>query len=436
MALFDLVESENIRARAIAGAVDAGDIELAKQLSSDQSPLAVINELLRLSNLPIVIDVDENGQILATKSDSMPYEISQLSDGERNAILIASDVLTAKSGTLLLIDEPERHLHRSIISPLLTLLFATRPDCAFVISTHELMLPLDNPNSKTLMLRSCTVDGRSVRAWDADFAPTDEEIGEDLKKEILGARRRMLFVEGVDGSLDMALYSAVFPNVSVLPKASSREVKSAVSAIRNTDNLHWLHAFGIIDNDGRSHEEVQSLKERGVYALDLFSVESVYYHPKVQQAVAERHADVTGENPLEQVAEAKTKAIEEIRPHAQRLSERRAERLLREELFKHIPGKSEVAAGEPLTINLDTAGVVSAERAKLDNAIAANDLTFIIGRYPVRETGALRVLATKLGFKDQAQYESAVRRLLMDNKEALSLVRSFFGTLAADVEAD
>jgi hypothetical protein len=136
------------------------------------------------------------------------------------------------------------------------------------------------------------------------------------------------------------------------------------------------------------------------------------------------------------VAEAKAKAIEEIRPHAQRLSERRAERLLREELFKHIPGKSEVAAGEPLTINLDTAGVVSAERAKLDNAIAANDLTFIIGRYPVRETGALRVLATKLGFKDQAQYESAVRRLLMDNKEALSLVRSFFGTLAADVEAD
>jgi hypothetical protein len=231
----------------------------------------VINDLLRLSNLPIVIDVDENGQILATKSDSMPYEFSQLSDGERNAILIASDVLTAKSGTLLLIDEPERHLHRSIISPLLTLLFATRPDCAFVISTHELMLPLDNPNSKTLMLRSCTVDGRSVRAWDADFAPTDEEIGEDLKKEILGARRNMLFVEGVEGSLDNALYSVVFSDVSVLFKGTSRDVINAVSAIRNTDNLHWLHAFGIVDNDGRSHEEIQSLKERGVYALDLFS---------------------------------------------------------------------------------------------------------------------------------------------------------------------
>jgi ABC-type molybdenum transport system ATPase subunit/photorepair protein PhrA len=436
IALFDLIESENIRARGITRAVDRGDIDLAKQLSADQSPLAVINELLRLSNLPIVISVNENGQLLASKSDSKAYEISELSDGERNAVLIASNVLTAKPGTLLLIDEPERHLHRSIISPLLTQVFAKRPDCAFAISTHEVMLPLDNPNSKTLMLRSCDVDGRSVSAWDADFAPIDAEIDEDLKKDILGARRKMLFVEGVEGSLDKPLYSVVFPNVSVLFKGICRNVVNAVSAIRNTDNLHWLHAFGIVDNDGRSHDEIQSLKARGVYALELFSVESVYYHPEVQRAATERHAEVTGEDALERVAEAKAKAMEAIRPHAQRLSERRAERLLREEVFKHIPGKAEVAALEPITIDLDIPGVVAAERAKLDKATEANELIFIIGRYPVRETGALRVIATELGFKDQAQYESTVRRLLMDDKEALDLVRSFFGTLAADIGAE
>ena len=60
------------------------------------------------------------------------------------------------------------------------------------------------------------------------------EIDEDLKRDILGARRKMLFVEGVEGSLDMPLYSIVFPNVSVIPKGSTREVESVVSAIRNT----------------------------------------------------------------------------------------------------------------------------------------------------------------------------------------------------------
>ena len=84
---------------------------------------------------------------MASKSGSKPYSIAQLSDGERNALLIATNVLTVKDGTLVLIDEPERHLHRSIISPLLTHLFAQRPECAFIVSTHDVMLPLDNPAS-------------------------------------------------------------------------------------------------------------------------------------------------------------------------------------------------------------------------------------------------------------------------------------------------
>ena len=43
------------------------------------------------------------------------YGAAELSDGERNALLISAEILTAKDGTLLIIDEPERHLHRSII---------------------------------------------------------------------------------------------------------------------------------------------------------------------------------------------------------------------------------------------------------------------------------------------------------------------------------
>ena len=54
----------------------------------------------------------------------------------------------------------------------------------------------------------------------------------------------------------------------------------------------------------------------------------------------------------------------------------------------------------------------------------------------LRETGALGVLATKLGFKDRTQYESAVRRLLMDDEGALKLVRSLFGTLTAGIGVD
>src|SRR5216684_5414745 len=55
ISIYDLVDSENVRARGIAGAVDAEDIDLAKKLSKVDAPIKIINELLRLSNIPIVI---------------------------------------------------------------------------------------------------------------------------------------------------------------------------------------------------------------------------------------------------------------------------------------------------------------------------------------------------------------------------------------------
>src|SRR6185295_8666736 len=118
-----------------------------------------------------------------------------------------ADILTAKSGTLILIDEPERHLHRSIISPLLKLLFDRRNDCVFIVSTHELMLPLDTPKSFTLLVRSCEYQDQNVRAWTADLLAPGAAIDDDLKGDILGSRRKMLFVEGTAQSLDSPLYS-------------------------------------------------------------------------------------------------------------------------------------------------------------------------------------------------------------------------------------
>jgi ABC-type glutathione transport system ATPase component len=101
IAIYDLIDAENVRARSIAGAVDGDNIDLAKTLSRQDAPIKVINELLRLSNIPIEISVLESDQVLASKCGCAPYSIAELSDGERNALLIAATVLTVKNGTLL-----------------------------------------------------------------------------------------------------------------------------------------------------------------------------------------------------------------------------------------------------------------------------------------------------------------------------------------------
>lgn len=432
IAIYDLIDAENIRARSIAGAVDKSDIDLAKTLSKKDAPIKIINDLLRLSNIPIEVSVKANEQVLASKSGSAPYSVAELSDGERNALLIAASVLTAAPGALLIIDEPERHLHRSIISPLLTLLFAKRSDCAFVVSTHEIMLPLDNPGARTMLVRGCTYSGTTVTSWDADVVPAESSIDEEIRKEILGARRTMLFVEGDERSLDKPLYSLVFPNVTVIAKKSCRDVDHAVSGIRGATEFVWLRAFGVVDNDRRTGEDILRLKEKGVYALSVYSVESIYYHPNIQRKLAARHAAVTGEDPNTLVEAARTAALAAVASHIGRLSERAVEKTLRDELDKHWPKQAEISAGNPICIEIDVAATVNEEVSIFNRAIAEEDIEKIIFRYPVRETPMLTEIARKLGFQNREQYESAVRRLLMDDTASLEFVRSLFGTLASD----
>jgi ABC-type Mn2+/Zn2+ transport system ATPase subunit len=434
IAIYDLIDAENVRARAIASAVDADNIALAQALSKRDAPIKIINELLRLSNIPIEISVHANEQVVASKSGGATYSIAELSDGERNALLIAANVLTAKNGTLILVDEPERHLHRSIISPLLTLLMGRRRDCAFIISTHEVMLPLDNPNARTLLIRGCNYAGSTVASWDADLVASKTEIAEDLKRDIFGSRRKLLFVEGAEQSLDKPLYSLVFPNVTVIAKSGCRDVEYAVSGIRDAADLHWVRAFGLVDNDRRTPEDIERLKGKGVYALPVFSIESIYYHPEVQSRVVKRHAAVTGGDASARLADAKSAAISAIASHAQRLSER-TEKAIREQLLRKLPGKPEIAAAAPISITIDVAAVVAAERSRLQSAVTAGDLSFLVAQYPIRETPALTGIAEKLGFQDREQYEAAVRKLLMDEPEALEFVKSLFGTLPNDIAA-
>ena len=143
MTIYEFIDAENIRARRIAGLVDGGDLDAAADAAKKEAPITVINELLRHSNIPITISIHENERVMASRGEGSAYSAAELSDGERNALLIAGSVLTAPPGTLLIIDEPERHLHRSIISPLLSQLFEKRSDCGFVISTHDHDLPLE-----------------------------------------------------------------------------------------------------------------------------------------------------------------------------------------------------------------------------------------------------------------------------------------------------
>ena len=428
MTIYEIIDSENVRARAIAACFDRNDVEAAREAARREAPIAVINDLLKQSNIPISISIHKNERLMASKHGGPQYSAAELSDGERNALLIAGSVLTAPSGTLLIIDEPERHLHRSIISPLLNQLFTHRSDCAFVISTHDHGLPLMMSGSRLLLLRSCKFAGQSVRNWEADELPQGEPVDEHLRRDLVGARRDILFVEGTENSLDRPLYSLIFPMVSVIPKGSRRNVELAVAGLRAGESLHWLRAFGIVDGDGEP-QEGHAGKTADVYTLPLYSVESIYYHPWIVKRIARKQAEVTGEDSSELTTKALSAAVSAVGGETERLSRNASKKLIRRKVFDQMPDDDELLRGQPLMLTNDAAGILAERKQELDDAVERGDWEALVRKCSVRESGALNAVSNALGFLTRGDYEKAVRHLLTHDEESLGFLKGLFGDL-------
>lgn len=430
ISIFDLINSENIRARHISRAVDIDDITLAKKLSNIQAPLQAINELLALSNIPIVITLEKDEQLFASKNGSLPYSIAELSDGERNALLICADVLTTEPNHLIVLDEPERHLHRSIISPLLSSLFQKRKDCVFVISTHDVYLPIDHNEASVLLLRSCHWNGKNIENWDADLISETDEIPNEVKREILGSKRNILFVEGENESLDKQIYQLIFPTATVLPQGSCSQVEKSVEGIKGTESLHWINAYGLIDADDRTSDQIKALLEKGIVALECYSVESLYYNLEIVKRISKRYSEISGINEKTLFEQSISGIIKNIQPHKERLCSRLCEKQVRNQIMKNLPKHKDIAQRGQFKLELNLKDIIEKEEALFDELIAENNLNGLINRYPIRETPVLNGIADGLGLNTDT-YESAVRKLIIDDMETRNFYRGLLTNLTS-----
>ena len=424
--IFDLIDSENVEARKIAEAARSGEMEAVKDLAAMQSPISKMNDILQISNLDFRIKVDKGSKLIAQREGCPDFSIAELSDGERNAILMVANVLTAPEDTLILLDEPERHLHRSIVSPLLSTLLSYRDDCAFVISTHDVSLPLDQKKASSLLLRSYV---HNPQHWVADYIDAVEEMDELTASAILGSRRNILFIEGAPSSLDAQLYHILFPSVSVRPVGSCVEVERIVRGLRASEKAHWVLALGIIDKDNRSDEECEYLKSQGIVALDQYSVESIYYHPIVIEGILNRVSKVT-EIDVTQVFETlTTSVIDAIAPHRDRLAARLVERRVKDKILYSSPTWKEILAGD-IEVTISTNEVLKEEKALIGKLLEERNITGLVARYPIRETPAMECVARELGFLSQEKYEQAVRKMLCDSVEDRTKVISIVNPIS------
>lgn len=429
LVIAELIDAENEIGRKVRDALATGNAELATKLAKSASPLQQINELLAGAGVPISLSIGPNSSIDASKRGGPAFSISSLSDGERSAFFISGTVLTCKAGSLVIIDEPERHLHASIVVPLLVQLFALRPDCAFVVSTHELALPLAYSSSSTVVIRDSVVESGTVAKWDLNILPSGAEIDDDTKFSILGSKRKILFIEGTNASLDQPLYEMLFPDVSIAPRRSCGEVERTVDDVNSASEIGWVRAFGIVDQDQIVEGRRNELKAKGVYPLKVYSVESLYFHPTILRQIAEKQSAING-SVVDSVIEAAWDSLfSSVLEHKARLVARMAEGLIKDRISLAMPDWKLISSGTVIAINIDVATVLANGIARIDALLAARDAEGILRSFPVRETPALGAIASALDFKSVASYYAAVRKLVREDVSAKDTLLGFFDGL-------
>lgn len=136
------------------------------------------------------------------------YSASEMSDGERVIFYLIAQALLAKPNTLLIFDEPELHINRSILAKLWDEIEASRPDCCFLYITHDIEFASSRRAATKFALREFKKVPNTC--WDIELVPEGGQLPEDIVTTIVGSRRPVLFVEGDGGSLDSALYRRVY----------------------------------------------------------------------------------------------------------------------------------------------------------------------------------------------------------------------------------
>lgn len=215
-------------------------------------------------------------------SESKEYVGKKMSDGERVALYLIGQVLCIDDNMTIIIDEPELHLHRSIMNKLWSELERERPKCFFVYITHDTMFAATHKNADKIWVRSFDGSNR----WEIEPL-TSSELPEELLLRILGNRRKVLFVEGNENSYDVQLYSKYYTEYHVIPCGSCEQVISNTKALRKINEFHQLDCYGIVDRDFRSEKEIESLKKDYIYTIDVAEIENLFITEEILEIVSD-----------------------------------------------------------------------------------------------------------------------------------------------------
>jgi len=365
----------------------------------------------------------EDGKVMARKEEQAEYHGKEMSDGERVTLYLIGQCLCVPDNSIVIIDEPEIHLHRSLMARLWNKIEEVCPNKLLVFITHDLDFASSRKEAKKLWIKS--YNGEKF-IWDE--VPVVEDMPENLIIEIVGNRKNIIFTEGEKTSYDIILYQAIFPEFHIVPRGGCEKVIESTKATRGIPSLHHLKAYGIIDSDYRTDAEIKALKEAGIITVNIAEVENLFcIEPLLRIVAANQHldADKTVKNVTDFIIDCLKKELDVQITN-------RAEREIQFKLNAYTKlDHSEKGLTDGLNkilATIDIAKIYSDSRHLYEQAIKENSLEKALRLYNRKNLHSR--ISGKFGLKD-GEYIQIILRLLKNDKkkEIIDAIKKFTPTI-------
>ncbi|MDO5605226.1 MAG: AAA family ATPase [Paracoccus sp. (in: a-proteobacteria)] len=401
-------EQSNVALRT-HNAAHAGNLDKL-ELTRFQKLISIWNRILPHRALQVSGD-----DIRATADGQPPYSAADMSDGERAVFYMLGQVLVAEPDSALIFDEPELHVHRAILGRLWDEVEAARPDCAFLVITHDLEFAASRAGQKFVILRY-----QMPSQWEIEQVLEDTGFSEEVTTLILGSRKPILFVEGSGSSLDLAIYRACYPDWTVLPRGTCENVIHAVATMRHNASLTRITCAGIVDADDYNDDEKNQLASLGVAVLPVSEIENLFLLPDIATAILQEEK-YDGEklgaklNALTQEVLSEVNRPGSIEEVVLRYCRRRIDRTLKKIDLKDAKSSADLATVyAERTAALDIASIAKEARERIEEAVIKCDLPALLANF---DNKALFALAAKhlKGIPKNA-FESWIIRAIRDPK--------------------
>ncbi|MBB1470481.1 AAA family ATPase [Pseudoalteromonas sp. SG41-5] len=349
------------------------------------------------------------------------YNSSEMSDGERVIFYLVGQCLAAPKDGIIVIDEPELHLHKSVQAPLWEAVEKLREDCLFVYLTHDVDFAAAKDSSEKVWLKS--FDGNN---WDWEIINEDESLPDDLLIEILGSRKPVVFVEGENGSYDVSLYRELLPNFLVIPRGSCSQVIQSVKTLKANPQIHHLEVHGVIDRDRRVQAEIAKLEQDSIYVLEVAEVENLFCTKEILEIVSER----LGRDPASDFQTVSTTIFSRLQGELDGQVSLRVSSEVKFQLNMFDATQKGAAAIEAAVQNLissiDVNQIYSDTYALYSNAIQSNDYAQLLALYNRKSLSSQ--VSNSLGLANGSLPETVVRLVKRDCKESIrDALKPYFG---------